>query len=931
MSRFSSLKPIAFALLFSQWSGAETFDDTFDSGDINERWLIQRNTVGSVELDQEDGMAVVTATGANANGGLASLATFNPTTEGINVTFVISEVIGNPNANGFLVGVVDDNEVFHRNTNNFGIAMFGQEPRTFSAGGYSLIAGDRNGSSEADHIIDEGDDVDLESYFDGFTVMISADQSGWSYRLEGLQDFDLNDVVFENSGTWDEAGTSFEEIFGEDDEWHVVTADQSPGEKITFFDQIVLGPTGEPEDSDGDGMTDTWEEANGLDPESDDAAGDADGDTLTNLQEFTLGTDPQDSDTDGDTLSDGDEVNTHETNPKSADSDDDALNDGAELTEFETSPTNADSDRDGVEDGIEALFGGAPLDAETGVGTFLVRNVAGDVGTLTSMDAFVDLLETPADILDEKTASSSFVNFRDTSQGKFANDEAFPLLGDQDLGFDDFGLHVTGTIFIKEAGVRTFGANSDDGNLLLIDGEIVVDDSETHGARDAFGAVDLSAGTHTFEFFYFERGGGSHAEVFVNAELGEVDSFGAGNFVLLPAFGTAVNDGDGDGLRDIWEMQFFGNLDQTAEGDPDGDTLSNATEQETRTFPNNKDTDGDTLDDNVELASNPPTDPRRADTDSDGLDDSTEKNLGTNPTLADTDGDNLSDKWEIDNGTNPANDASPAGITLADLGEATETWNEIQPLPTFDGYDGGLDTADATFRVCIDFDTKQDEEREVIFETGAGTIGFSLVYEEGNELVLRADGNGGLSLAVASATLSPETIAAGEVELLWSYDVENETGTQTITLWLDQFPIASVAMDLGGDWSGANGASFGAASGSIAGTGTNGSLAGGDFLSGTINLEKGLQFFGETVPEIVSIDRGGGGGFAITKLVRNPTNKEVSVTWPSSPGATYSIDSSTDLTEWLEVQDGVESEGTETTFTQTDEESENYYRVRKED
>jgi K319L-like, PKD domain/Fibronectin type III domain len=45
-------------------------------------------------------------------------------------------------------------------------------------------------------------------------------------------------------------------------------------------------------DGDGDGMTDTWESAVGLNPSQFDAHDDPDGDGLTNLQEFWLGTDP---------------------------------------------------------------------------------------------------------------------------------------------------------------------------------------------------------------------------------------------------------------------------------------------------------------------------------------------------------------------------------------------------------------------------------------------------------------------------------------------------------------------------------------------------------------------------------------------------------------------------------------------------------------
>ena len=47
-----------------------------------------------------------------------------------------------------------------------------------------------------------------------------------------------------------------------------------------------------PVDSDHDGMGDSWEEANGLDPTRDDAAEDPDADGLTNLEEYLQGSDP---------------------------------------------------------------------------------------------------------------------------------------------------------------------------------------------------------------------------------------------------------------------------------------------------------------------------------------------------------------------------------------------------------------------------------------------------------------------------------------------------------------------------------------------------------------------------------------------------------------------------------------------------------------
>ena len=43
-------------------------------------------------------------------------------------------------------------------------------------------------------------------------------------------------------------------------------------------------------------------------------------------------------------------------------------------------------------------------------------------------------------------------------------------------------------------------------------------------------------------------------------------------------FAVAGTDSDGDGLADAWELQYFGNLNQTATGDPDADGLTNLQE-----------------------------------------------------------------------------------------------------------------------------------------------------------------------------------------------------------------------------------------------------------------------------------------------------------------------------------------------------------------
>jgi uncharacterized repeat protein (TIGR02543 family) len=71
-----------------------------------------------------------------------------------------------------------------------------------------------------------------------------------------------------------------------------------------------------------------------------------------------VGLDPLATDTDGDGLSDGAEVNTHQTNPVLDDSDSDGLTDGAELNTHGSNPKLADSDGDGLSDFAEVVTHG---------------------------------------------------------------------------------------------------------------------------------------------------------------------------------------------------------------------------------------------------------------------------------------------------------------------------------------------------------------------------------------------------------------------------------------------------------------------------------------------------------------------------------------------------------------------------------------------
>jgi len=129
----------------------------------------------------------------------------------------------------------------------------------------------------------------------------------------------------------------------------------------------------------------------------------------------------------------------------------------------------------------------------------------------------------------------------------------------------------------------------------------------------------------------------------------------------------AARDTSANGIPDWWEITHFGafgNVDASA--DADGDGLSNLQEYQNGTNPKNWDTDGDLLPDGWEVQYG--LDPLDAtgdngadgDPDGDGLSNFQEWTHGASPFLADTDGDGANDGVEVGQGSLP-NDLSDGG------------------------------------------------------------------------------------------------------------------------------------------------------------------------------------------------------------------------------------------------------------------------------
>jgi alpha-L-fucosidase len=86
---------------------------------------------------------------------------------------------------------------------------------------------------------------------------------------------------------------------------------------------------------------------------------------------------------------------------------------------------------------------------------------------------------------------------------------------------DKYAFDFTGYIRIDSDGIYTFFTDSDDGSMLYIDDEEIVNNDGDHGSVEKNGKAALKKGYHKIKVLYFDSGGGNSLKVSIQPEGGK--------------------------------------------------------------------------------------------------------------------------------------------------------------------------------------------------------------------------------------------------------------------------------------------------------------------------------------------------------------------------------------------------------------------------